>query len=228
MTTSQSVSDKASAKDTGAATPTSTGAPEDQIGARIAEKRLSKNLTHDGLAKLTKLFDDPANSKSGISRTTIRGYEVGLYKPGTRELRLLSQALEVSPNWLIFGGPEPSPSVSTLIEQGHALEQTEVQKFFVALHLLRALDRAERDLLYNMLHGLAKLKVGETEYRAAVISHQEFGALVSDFWNDIKDGDQPDQERAQQLASAYMPLLEELVEKNLGRSLGSLLPKKSD
>lgn len=206
----------------------SASAPEDQIGLRIAEKRLSKNLTHDGLAKLTKLFDEPGNSKSGISRTTIRGYEVGLYKPGTRELRLLSQALEVSPTWLIFGGPEQSASISTAIEQGHKLEQTEIQKFFVALHLLRALDPAERDLLYGMLHGLAKLKVGETEYRAAVLAHQEFGALLSDLWSDLKDGDEPDQERLQQIISAYTPLLEELVQKNLGRSITSLLPKKPD
>lgn len=220
--------DEASSKASGSVPPGIAGAPEDQIGPRIAEKRLSKNLTHDGLSKLTKLFDDPGNSKSGISRTTIRGYEVGLYKPGTRELRLLSQALEVSPTWLIFGGPEQSASISDSIEKGHKLDQTEVQKFLVALHLLRALDPAERDLLYNMLHGLAKLKIGETEYRAAVIAHQEFGALVSDLWSDLRDGDEPDQERLNQIMRAYAPLLEELVQKNLGRSITSLLPKNTD
>lgn len=220
--------DAASTKARGESTPGSAGAPEDQIGSRIAEKRLSKNLTHDGLAKLTKLFDDPSNSKSGISRTTIRGYEVGLYKPGTRELRLLSQALEVSPSWLIFGGPEQLTSLSTSIDQGQRLEQTEIQKFLVALHLLRALDPAERDLLYNMLHGLAKLKVGEAEYRAAVITHQEFGGLISDLWNDLKDGAQPDQERLQEIFKAYSPLLDELVQKNLGRPMSSFLPKKTD
>ena len=189
---------------------------------------MSKNLTHDGLAKLTKLFDDPANSKSGISRTTIRGYEVGLYKPGTRELRLLSQALEVSPTWLIFGGPEQGAPISTSIEQGQKLDQTEFQKFFVALHLLRALSPAERDILYTMLHGLAKLKLGETDYRSAVMTHQEFGALIGDVWSDMKEGDKVDQARIQEVASAYMPLLEALAQKNLGQSLSDLIPKKTD
>ncbi|WP_230678970.1 hypothetical protein, partial [Streptococcus pneumoniae] len=61
-------------------TPVAIGtSPEDQIGARIAQRRTAKGLNHDGLSKLTKLLDLPTNN--GISRTTIRGYEVNLYKP---------------------------------------------------------------------------------------------------------------------------------------------------
>lgn len=226
MTAPETHSSEGKEKPTGA---TPNPVPEDQIGARIAEKRLAKHLTHDGLAKLTKLYDEPA--KSGISRTTIRGYEIGLYKPGTREIRLLCQALEVSPNWLIMGGEDETKSQSASIEAGQGLHQTELQKFLVALHLLRSLDAGEREIVYGVLHGLARLKLGENEYRAGIIVPAEFGALLSDVWKDMKDGQQPDQEKVSALAQAYLPMLEEIARKNLGGSLsnlGGLLPSKTD
>lgn len=188
-----------------------TQAPEDQIGARIAERRLSKNLTHDGLAKLTRLFDAPESSKSGISRTTIRGYEVGMYKPGTREIRLLSQALEVSPTWLIFGNSgedradAPSPGASA------AQEQTGLQKALIAGKLLLAIDAGERELLYKLLHSMARLKLGETEYRSAVISPLEVGGLLSDMWSDMREGAEVDADRLQEFLKAYQPDLESLL-----------------
>jgi transcriptional regulator with XRE-family HTH domain len=43
------------------------------------------------------------SAKTGISKTVLHGYERGRTKPGARELRLICQALNVSPNRLLFG-----------------------------------------------------------------------------------------------------------------------------
>lgn len=197
--------------------------PEDLIGSRIATVRTSKGLNHDGLAKLTKLLDQP--SQAGISRTTIRGYEVGLYKPGTRELRLLSQALEVTPTWLIFGDTSESDGRAVSQEPGSQPPLSELQKFIVALHLLRSIDATERDTVYNVLHSLARLKHGENAYRAAVIAPAEIGALLSDVWSDLKESKQLDQDKLQELAKAYAPYFDALAQKELGTSLADLTKK---
>jgi transcriptional regulator with XRE-family HTH domain len=199
-------------------------APEDQIGVRIAERRLAKGLTHDGLAKLTKLLDRP--TQSGISRTTIRGYEVGLYKPGTRELRLLSQALEVSPTWLIFGGTLDASAGVIGAGAEASLPQTELQKFIVALTLLRAIEPGDRQVVYDVLHALARHKCGETAYRAAVITYREMGALLGDYWADLKEHRQVDQAKMQQLAEAYKPHIDAILERELGMKLSDLQPKE--
>jgi transcriptional regulator with XRE-family HTH domain len=202
-------------------------APEDQIGPRIASRRTSKGLNHDGLSKLTKLFDLP--SKAGISRTTIRGYEIGLYKPGTRELRLLSQALEVTPTWLIFGGSEESAATDADPNGPQATPQSEVQKFLVALHLLRALDPRDRDVVYDVLHTISRHKHGEGEYRAGIYGTAEIGGLLVDIWNDAKETGKFDQERFQELITAYLPYLDKITEEITGKTLSSFrkppLPK---
>ncbi|TAL22673.1 MAG: XRE family transcriptional regulator [Aquabacterium sp.] len=40
---------------------------------------------------------------TGISRTVLQGYIKGRYKPGAREIKELSKALDCSPNRLLFG-----------------------------------------------------------------------------------------------------------------------------
>lgn len=191
---------------------TPAAAPEDQIGARIAQKRLAKGLNHDGLSKLTKLFD--VQMKNGISRTTIRGYEVGLYKPGTREIRLLCEALEVSPNWLIFGGVDEADVAVDSHKTIASPATNELQKFIVALFLLHNIEAADRDVVYNVLHSLARLKMGENEYRAGILPISELGGILMDAFDDTKEGGSIDQEKLQELVKAYMPALMEIAQKS--------------
>lgn len=68
----------------------------DGLAIRLRQARERKNFS---LADLLK--------KTGISRTALHGYEAGKAKPGAREIKLLSETLEISPNWLIFGTEEP-------------------------------------------------------------------------------------------------------------------------
>lgn len=85
--------------------------PEDTIGRRIREKRSECSLNVSQLAELTKGVSDDGK---GLSRAVISGYEKGEYKPGTRELRILCDALEVSPNWLIYGKDATSDQADTI------------------------------------------------------------------------------------------------------------------
>jgi transcriptional regulator with XRE-family HTH domain len=207
-------------------------APEDRIGERIAQQRMLKQLTHDGLAKLTKLYDvarsteagtDPGGSPkrvAGISRTTIRGYEIGMYKPGTREIRLLSQCLEVSPTWLIFGGDDEAPNTLKTSPRKSVPQLTELQHFMIALPQMRHLARHERQLVYDMVNTLAQHRMGEAEHRALVISMEELGGVFGDLWFDFREtGKMPEGDEFQEYIKAHEMHIKDLI----GSELGDLL-----
>lgn len=69
------------------------------IAKRIAYCRGQlDNLSVEALARYTKYFD-----QVGVSKASIVRYEAGESLPGARELRILCDALWVSPNWLLLG-----------------------------------------------------------------------------------------------------------------------------
>lgn len=209
--------------DISANTPEAPNAPEDQMGARIAQKRQAKGLNHDGLSKLTKLLDAPTNA--GISRTTIRGYEIGLYKPGARELRILSHTLEVTPTWLIFGGEDGSPSDTLGSTALDVHSKSDLEKGLVALFLLWKLDPAEREVVYAVLHTLARLKNGENIYRARTMAVEDVMALFNDGMADLREGASTDSEAMTNLAISYLPKLEAKLKDEFGLTLAEIFRK---
>ncbi|MBI3524654.1 MAG: helix-turn-helix transcriptional regulator [Betaproteobacteria bacterium] len=80
--------------------------PEIGIADRLKEARLrpENGLTIEALSRMCKLVD-PAGH--GISQQTIVKYEKGIVLPGSRELRILCDALNVSADWLIMGREKP-------------------------------------------------------------------------------------------------------------------------
>jgi len=75
------------------------GSPAPQLGdvaAELARARSKAGLSHSDLHRIT-----------GISRSVLFGYENGRTRPGAKEIRLLCDALKVSPNRLIYGSDEP-------------------------------------------------------------------------------------------------------------------------
>jgi transcriptional regulator with XRE-family HTH domain len=68
------------------------GSEDDFISVQIRTARERAGLSVVELGRLT-----------GISKTVLHGYERGRTRPGAREIRAISNALKVSPNWLIFG-----------------------------------------------------------------------------------------------------------------------------
>lgn len=78
--------------------------PEGELGKRIQEAREAKRLTQGELAELMKSLDP---DEKGVSRAVISLYEAGTNRPSPREIRLLCEALRVTPNFLIYGDEEP-------------------------------------------------------------------------------------------------------------------------
>lgn len=90
-------------------------ARETSIPKRIAYCRGQlDNLSVEALARYTKYFDPV-----GISKASIVRYEGGDSFPGARELRILCDALWVSPDWLLLGSLDTnlqSPATTVLID----------------------------------------------------------------------------------------------------------------
>lgn len=74
--------------------------PESLFGARLKYARDELKLNIEGLARLTKEFDAQGQ---GISPTSISRYETAGNLPGLREFRILCDALDVPPQWLLYG-----------------------------------------------------------------------------------------------------------------------------
>lgn len=74
--------------------------PEDGIGGRIRAVREARGWSQKDLAAQTKELDP---HRKGVSRTVLVGYEAGQFKPASREIRILCETLNVTPNWLIYG-----------------------------------------------------------------------------------------------------------------------------
>lgn len=84
-------------------------APENGLGDRLHEAREARRLTQGELAQLTRSLD--ADEK-GISRAVVSLYEAGKNRPSPREIRLLCEALKVTPNFLIYGDERPFNEVA--------------------------------------------------------------------------------------------------------------------
>lgn len=78
---------------------------EMEIGQRIKELRTKLGISVEALAALTEKYDydTPSESSKGVSIPTLYRYEKGERLPGAREIRLLCDALQTTPNWLILG-----------------------------------------------------------------------------------------------------------------------------
>lgn len=105
------------------------------------------------------------SEKSGVSLSAIKGYETGRTMPGARELRELCQALEISPNKLLFGTETPfkadtfAPLFSTLEAEDKYLDRFQ-------LGLLAALMTFdERKAVYTLMQGLVVARHGEARVR---------------------------------------------------------------
>lgn len=138
--------------------------PEDGIGERVKEAREGRQWTQSVLSARTKLADP---NGEGISRTVLVGYESGKYKPGAREIRLLAEALHVTPNWLLYGTEKPIraslPSMEFL--QG----DNDLEKAFRFALALLVLKPHERETLASLLFSLAGRELGDAKLSGLMV-----------------------------------------------------------
>lgn len=165
-------------------------APEESFPARLAALRTEKSLRHDSLSELTKHVDP---QKRGIARTTLRGYELGVTKPGIRELRILSQALEVSTNRLIFGAENidsnsTQGNLSVVSKTVLGKNQQDIVQIVCFLVSLYRLGEQERETVYRVASSLASVKLGEVEYRKLMDATSEVVDTFIDAHSDALSG----------------------------------------
>jgi transcriptional regulator with XRE-family HTH domain len=90
------------------------GKPEDELGSRLQAAREERRWTQGELAELTRSLD---GDDKGVSRAVISLYEAGTNRPSPREIRLLCEALRITPNFLIYGDDDP---FNALAEEGRS------------------------------------------------------------------------------------------------------------
>lgn len=129
---------------------------DEGIGSRIRQARERRGWTQNVLSVRSRMTDQ---EQKGISRTVIVGYEAGTHKPGAREIKLLCEALKISPNWLLFGQENPfdvlQPSMR-LVRGG--------REFVIAMRLaftILLLRPHERDTISSLVLSLGGREVGD-------------------------------------------------------------------
>ena len=118
--------------------------------------REARGWTQSVLSNRTKMADP---NREGVSRTVLVGYESGKYKPGAREIRLLAEALHITPNWLLYGTEKPFRA--TLPSMAFLQGNDDLEKALrIALALL-ILKPHERELIGSILLSLAGRELGD-------------------------------------------------------------------
>lgn len=137
---------------------------EDGIGIRLKAAREGKGISQTDLHRLT-----------GLSRTVLINYEAGRHIPGVRELRLLCDALGVTPNSLIYGTEEPIPKSEGLADSILAMGAGGAAAIIMLGPMLpAALGKDDTRLVLTMIESLLKAK------------DQEGFALIMDVINSMK------------------------------------------
>ena len=137
--------------------PNTSKSIEDGISIRLKAARELRGLSQSDL-----------HNKTGLSRTVLINYEAGRHKPGARELRLLCDALEVSPNQLIYGTEEPHRRTTGLADALLSMGQAAIVPIGIVAPMLGAmLGKDDTRMLLNLIESLLKAKSPE-DYAAVM------------------------------------------------------------
>lgn len=109
-------------------------------------------------------------TKSGLSLSALKAYESGRNMPGARELRELCQALQVSPNKLLFGKELPFEprSIMDQLTNGESENDAVARARGMMLFCLLASD--EREAIFTLARSLAVARHGMEEVKQALLS----------------------------------------------------------
>jgi transcriptional regulator with XRE-family HTH domain len=122
----------------------------DTLNALQAE--LVRARTKAGLS-ISDLHD-----KTQISRAVLLGYERGRTRPGAREIKLLCEALKITPNKLIFGTEEPFEKHPLYESLGVDSDASRVMKM---MGLFNILARSEQDSLLQLSSSIVASRHGQ-------------------------------------------------------------------
>lgn len=130
----------------------STDEPENELGQRLEYQRRAQSLTQEQLATLTKQADKDGK---GLSRGVISLYELGINRPGIKEIRLLCEALRISPSYLIYGQELPFQAMTGALHFG-GIADNHPEFLAKAIYCLSRLDAVQSIVLVQMMMGVLR------------------------------------------------------------------------
>lgn len=101
--------------------------------------------------------------------SAIKAYEAGRNLPGARELRELCQALEISPNMLLFGTETPFAAKSFLNQLADSGSEDAHLTSARSSVLLGLLASDERRAIFTLIHALAVARHGEQKVKETLL-----------------------------------------------------------
>lgn len=140
----------------------------DGLALRIRQARERKGLSLSDVHKLTS-----------ISRTSLHDYESGKTKPGARELLLLTETLEATPNWLLCGTEEPlkkREGLKALIKLRNSPLMLMVSMLVLPV-VMQALSEDELESLLTLISSMVESKDKGT-YRHVSAAAEVFAELL--------------------------------------------------
>jgi len=169
---------------TGVETDAVDDAPENTIGVRLRAAREARGLSQTALAARTKMID---STGKGVARTVLVGYEGGAFRPGAREIRLICQALSITPNWLILGAEGTTEQAS--LELVRRREWTSAVRLAMAISILKG---HERGALQSLALSMAGRQLGDMRLSAlltagSMVARDTLPHLQSWFGEDADD-----------------------------------------
>lgn len=126
-----------------------------EIGERIAKARNGLGWSQQALQAHTRIVD-PENK--GVSRAVLSLYETGVNKPGARELRLLCDALKVTPNWLLYGTDTPASAIQPSLE---FMRDNDLKLSTRLAFAMLAIDPKEREAIATVVFSLLEKQLGD-------------------------------------------------------------------
>ncbi len=126
--------------------------PELELGQRIQDARRMAGLTQGELAEKTKRVDAEGN---GISGSVISLYERGVNRPGPREIRILCEALRISPNHLIYGDEDPFEGTGKY-ERYLGWARSEAELYAAMTYCLTRLHHHHKAAVMDLMMGLLR------------------------------------------------------------------------
>lgn len=130
----------------------STLEPEANLGTRLQLVREAKGITQGELAELTKQADKDGK---GLSRAVISFYESNTNRPGPKEIRLLCEALRVTPSYLIYGHDDPFNQYSDA-GRFHGHGRTHAEYLANMLYLFTRLDDHHKLAVARIMRDLVR------------------------------------------------------------------------
>lgn len=110
-------------------------------------------MTQGDLAVLTASLD---SDEKGISRAVISLYEKGTNRPSPRELRLLCEALQLTPNYLIYGTDHPFEGWAEYERLGTVARRATPEGYAWTAYIMSEIHHNHYDAVMKLVLDLAR------------------------------------------------------------------------